>query len=789
MGGVLRAARRARAPRPADMRPRKRAAIRAALRRLQKEKPGLFGWLGSPMESRSSGTGRPHGSNRAHKHRKKHRKKHSAGSDRAQRGTPRMTSPAATVTPPIPAVAASSEPPTLEYAALLLDKSADPENVGAAEALSEEEIERAVEIFAKFDRDQDGVLDAREFAPLVQSVLLAGRQRADAWPLHLRALFHKHDANHDQRVDFLEFLNAQLDGSNTGPKSGQPRAARSAAARALEAVLQEFADEGLSAQELGEAADAFRRAETRNDGTLSARAYRSVLTRLAPEAALNTDLDGAVESTFSPASSQASTPAQSMRLAAVDLDGDRRVDFLELVRALAKRKQEQQERQKQLQQRQLQRRLQQQMQQRKQRDATQKQPPQQVEEEAAFVPLPPRSAAPTQPGSDAFLAMLAAAEARDESHRATVTAARKAAQPAVSARARTQDVGRALKEPCTSDVLYRESLREGLEVKDVDIDGAEAELALALFLKFDTKREGRLEIDAWHGIMAAHDKFAAQADGARILSIAERRAIFGAIDSSGDNSVSLSELIAFLACPPEDRPTRALLNIAALAKTCDHDAEAAAEGIDKAARRRQRRSREAASAPCSPSGSPPSSSTRRGRRSRDSHGSRGTSPAASGRTVEGSHRRSGRRGGSSSSSLRRSTGGSNEVLTSTTEGGVFTQVMNLAANRGAAMVAHAINAAPVQVSTGSLNNLVGNGLEQVRASASAAGSRASEGLLGDYLTMPSVPSTSDLRGMFSSESIAELQAHAGANAPIWGLRAAVGGMNLLGSRGAGSGAS
>ena len=103
---------------------------------------------------------------------------------------------------------------------------------------------------------------------------------------------------------------------------------------------------GRAAVALREAADAFRRAETRNDGTLSARAYRSVLTRLAPEAALNTDLDGAVESTFSPASSQASTPAQSMRLAAVDLDGDRRVDFLELVRALAKRKQEQQERQK-----------------------------------------------------------------------------------------------------------------------------------------------------------------------------------------------------------------------------------------------------------------------------------------------------------------------------------------------------------------------------------------------------------------------------------------------------------
>ena len=84
-------------------------------------------------------------------------------------------------------------------------------------------------------------------------------------------------------MDFLEFLQAQVGGEAIvatpfasaaahGPRADAGSFHRSAASHALDALLREFADEGLSAQELADAADAFKKAETsvspRSQGTL-----------------------------------------------------------------------------------------------------------------------------------------------------------------------------------------------------------------------------------------------------------------------------------------------------------------------------------------------------------------------------------------------------------------------------------------------------------------------------------------------------------------------------------------
>ena len=674
---------------------------------------------------------------------------------------------------PRPALESSSASGVdLEYAALLFEKSANPDDAAAASSLAEDELDHAVALFAAYDRDHNGVLDARDYAPLAHSILLSGRH-VDAWPLHVRALFHKHDMNHDQQVDFLEFIQGHVGGTSLlNATAGAPAAPSAPAAAgqsgvgaarsALEAMLSEFADEGLSAPELAEAAAAFRKAETRGDGTLSAKENRNLLARLAPDV---------VEAAESPATTGRSVAnGAGVLLDAADLNGDRRVDFLELVRQLADRKKVHQERAA---------------------APRRPQPPRPVQTPQK-APQPP----PPQPQtSDSFLTMLEAAEARDSSvasaHRVSPSPSSHPAPSPLPSSQRQVPVPMGSSTLSAQDVLYRESLRERLETAGIDRDEASAELALALVVKFDVTRSGWLRLDAWHDLMGAHDAHAERLHGAQKLSTAERRAIFAVADTSGDGALSPSELIIFLALPPSTSAARAFLFTDALAASCGYDLSTAEEGDDKAARRRQRRSHEHAAAQAdSFSASAPKSSSRHhhhhhhhrhhGRReSGEGHSdggwrrgvhvsptssTRGGSPAGSSRRAnEGS---SMRRGGSS---VRRSGG------TSSASGeGIFGEVMSLAANRGAAMVAHAVQSAPGNLNNTngiSMSNMLNCGLGQARSSASGLASSVTSSTGGDYLPMPSLGNFS-LSSLAVNEHAAEMQATAMAYTPVAGLRAA-----------------
>ena len=124
---------------------------------------------------------------------------------------------------------------------------------------------------------------------------------------------------------------------------------------------------------------------------------------------------------------------------------------------------------------------------------------------------------------------------------------------------------------------------------------------------------------------------------------------------------------------------------------------------------------------------------------------------------------------------------------------VFSNVMGLAANRGAAMVAHAVTSAPRHACAGGglgrsliegISNIgastsasVGNAASQARARLSSGGGGG--GSAADYLPQPSAS------GILSrSEHWAELQATGSAYAavygPVAGLRTAVGCLSILG---------
>ena len=361
---------------------------------------------------------------------------------------------------------------------------------GAIDGISEMQLAQAVRAFRMHDTDGNGTLQYAEFAAAVREMLAGDANVPPIDQMHLRAAFHRLDADHSRAIDFQEYM------SIVSAAPGQRRL------DALKSLLSDLDTEGLSAADIERATAAFRRHDHDRRGALSPRSFSLVVQKLAladGHTYTEEELSGL------------------LRRADLDADGD--VDFHELLQLLARQKRVLKAKQLVEQRTQQKRSAQEDAEARREQAREEQRRAEQAAEEA-------------RRQADEAERRQAEAKARAAEFEAQIAAGRRVQE---SAAQRVQ--GRSL--------AYEAMLRENLEVDGAlrqlpHVPTAAVDASVALFAKFDTRRAGWLGFEEFNTAMQAYAKVTKQT-----MSAAKLRRHFNAADSTQSGALSLGDFLRY----------------------------------------------------------------------------------------------------------------------------------------------------------------------------------------------------------------------------------------------------
>ena len=361
---------------------------------------------------------------------------------------------------------------------------------GAIDGISETQLAQAVRAFRMYDTDGNGTLQYAEFAAAVREMLAGDANVPPIDQMHLRAAFHRLDADHSRAIDFKEYM------SIVSAAPGQRRL------DALKSLLSDLDTEGLSAADIERATAAFRRHDHDRRGALSPRSFSLVVQKLAAA-------DG---HTYT-------EEELSGLLRRADLDADGDVDFHELLQLLARQKRVLKAKQLVEQRTQQKRSALEEAEARREQAREEQRRAEQAAEEA-------------RRQADEAEHRQAEAKARAAEFEAQIAAGRRVQE---SAALRVQGRG----------LAYEAMLREHLEADGAlrqlpHVPTAAVDASVALFDKFDTRRAGWLGFEEFNTAMQAYAKVTKQT-----MSAAKLRRHFNAADSTQSGALSLGDFLRY----------------------------------------------------------------------------------------------------------------------------------------------------------------------------------------------------------------------------------------------------
>ena len=454
---------------------------------------------------------------------------------------------------------ASEEASCAAYATLLASRSASALPTGAFErdgmprddfdldadrgftemgnGLSAAQLARAVQTFRTHDSDGDGTLEYAEFAAAVRELM--GDRGPPIDHLHLRAAFHRLDADHSRAIDFAEYLSL-LNGAHSkgGLEGGQ----------AMMSLLYDLEADGLTRDEIQRAAAAFRRHDHDRRGALSPRSFGLVVGKLALA-----DGHRYTESEL------------SGLLRRADLDADGEVDFHELLQLLARQKRVLQAKERVDQARMARAQTaagtEAEEAERLRRRAVQR-------EEAAARAGPP-SQPPVQPGWEATSpsAMEDGVDAGGAAAPVAVVVA--PAPPAMAApvapamasadplrqvaaqaaeEARASEERRAALQASGADLAYANMLRDevtssGVLVQLTHLSEEVVEAAIGLYARFETRRDGRMRRDDFVRAMRTYGQVLGQSSAFK-TGLLQRA--YDSADSTNNGSLNIADFLRYV---------------------------------------------------------------------------------------------------------------------------------------------------------------------------------------------------------------------------------------------------